>query len=35
MQFLRNGPLVGKLLLHLRHRTTTGYAYLADGHLVV
>ncbi len=27
-------PLVGKLLGHRRHRTTSGYAHLADGHLV-
>ena len=27
-------PLVGKLLGHRRHRTTAGYAHLADGHLV-
>ena len=25
---------VGKLLGHRRHRTTAGYAHLADGHLV-
>ena len=29
-----NNPLVGKLLGHRRHRTTAGYAHLADGHLV-
>ena len=29
-----NLPVVGKLLGHRRHRTTTGYAHLADGHLV-
>ena len=29
-----NLPLVGKLLGHKRHRTTAGYAHLADGHLV-
>ena len=29
-----NLPLVGKLLGHRRHRTTAGYAHLADGHLV-
>ena len=28
-----NLPLVGKLLGHQRHRTTAGYAHLADGHL--
>ena len=27
-------PLVGKLLGHRRHRTTAGYAHLADNHLV-
>ena len=27
-------PLVGRLLGHSRHRTTAGYAHLADGHLV-
>jgi len=27
-------PLVGKLPRHRRHRTTTGYAHLADAHLV-
>ena len=27
-------PLVGKLLGHRRHRTTEGYAHLADDHLV-
>ena len=29
-----NLPLVGKLLGHKRHRTTAGYAHLADDHLV-
>ena len=29
-----NLPLAGKLLGHTRHRTTSGYAHLADGHLV-
>ena len=29
-----NLPLIGKLLGHRRHRTTAGYAHLADGHLV-
>ena len=29
-----NLPLVGKLLGHRRHKTTAGYAHLADGHLV-
>ena len=29
-----NLPLVGKLLGHRRHRTTGGYAHLADAHLV-
>ena len=29
-----NLPLAGKLLGHRRHRTTAGYAHLADGHLV-
>ena len=29
-----NLPLVGKLLGHRQHRTTAGYAHLADGHLV-
>ena len=29
-----NLPLVGKLLVHRRHRTTAGYAHLADAHLV-
>ena len=29
-----NLPLVGMLLGHRRHRTTAGYAHLADGHLV-
>ena len=28
-----NLPLVGKLLGHRRHRTTAGYAHLADAHL--
>ena len=28
-----NLPLVGKLLGHRRHRTTAGYAHVADGHL--
>jgi len=27
-------PLVGKLLGHRRHRTTAGYAHVADTHLV-
>ena len=27
-------PLVGTLLSHRRHRTTAGYAHLADAHLV-
>ncbi len=27
-------PLVGRLLVHSRHRTTAGYAHLADAHLV-
>ena len=27
-------PLVGRLLGHARHRTTAGYAHLADAHLV-
>ena len=27
-------PLVAKLLGHRRHRTTAGYAHLADGHIV-
>ena len=27
-------PLVGRLLGHRHHRTTAGYAHLADGHLV-
>ena len=27
-------PLVGRLLGHRRHRTTAGYAHLADTHLV-
>ncbi len=30
----KNLPLVGKLLGHRRHRTTAGYAHLADAHLV-
>ena len=29
-----NLPLVGQLLGHRRHRTTAGYAHVADGHLV-
>ena len=29
-----NLPLVGRLLGHRRHRTSAGYAHLADGHLV-
>ena len=29
-----NLSLVGKLTGHRRHRTTAGYAHLADGHLV-
>ena len=29
-----NLPQVGKLLGHRRHRTTAGYAYVADAHLV-
>ena len=29
-----NLPLVSKLLGHRRHRTTAGYAHLADAHLV-
>ena len=29
-----NLPLVGRLLGHRRHRTTAGYAHVADGHLV-
>ena len=29
-----NLPLVGKLLGHRRHRTTAGYAHIADGHLI-
>ena len=29
-----NLPQVGRLLGHKRHRTTAGYAHLADGHLV-
>ena len=27
-------PLIGRLLGHSRHRTTAGYAHLADGHIV-
>ena len=27
-------PLVDRLLGHSRHRTTAGYAHLADAHLV-
>ena len=27
-------PLIGRLLGHSRHRTTAGYAHLADAHLV-
>ncbi len=27
-------PLVGRLLGHSRHRTTAGYAHLADAYLV-
>ena len=30
----RTCPLAGRLLGHQRHRTTAGYAHLADGHLV-
>ncbi len=30
----KNLPLVGRLLGHQRHRTTAGYAHLADGHPV-
>jgi len=30
----KNLPLVGKILGHRWHRTTAGYAHLADGHLV-
>ena len=30
----RELPLVGKLFGHRRHRTTAGYAHLADAHLV-
>ncbi len=30
-----NLPLFDKLLGYKRHRTTAGYAHLADGHLVV
>ncbi len=30
----KNLPLVGKLLGHRRHRTTAGYAHVADAHLV-
>ena len=29
-----NLPLVGKILGHRRHRTTAGYAHLADEHLI-
>ena len=29
-----NLPLVGRLLGHRRHRTTAGYAHVADAHLV-
>ena len=29
-----NLALVGRLLGHKRHRTTAGYAHLADAHLV-
>ena len=29
-----NLPLIGKLLGHRRHRTTAGYAHVADDHLV-
>ena len=29
-----NLPIAGNLLGHRRHRTTAGYAHLADGHLV-
>ena len=29
-----NLPLVGKILGHRRHRTTAGYAHLADAHIV-
>ncbi len=29
-----NLPLVGRILGHRRHRTTAGYAHLADSHLV-
>ncbi len=29
-----NLPQVGKLLGHRRHRTTAGYAHMADSHLV-
>ena len=29
-----NLPLVGQPLGHRRHRTTAGYAHVADGHLV-
>ena len=29
-----NLPLVGQLLGHRRHRTTAGYAHLADSHVV-
>ena len=27
-------PLIGRFLRHRRHRTTAGYAHLADEHLV-
>ena len=33
-KLLRSCTLVGKLLGHRRHRTTAGYAHLADDHLV-
>jgi len=29
-----NLPMVGKLLGHRRHSTTTGYVHVADAHLV-
>ena len=29
-----NLPLIDKLLGHKRHRTTAGYAHLADEHLI-
>ena len=29
-----NLPMVGELLGHRRHRTSAGYAHLADAHLV-